>query len=142
VKDAAVLTRKIRFGVAQTLVEFAMVASVFLLLLFATLQLALAVLTYNSICFAAREAARYGMVHGPSSPNPATNSQIQQTAINAAPSLNLSASNITVSWIADPNLPSKQDVQVQVSYTYPIRVPFTNSVTANFVSTSRMLVSQ
>jgi len=136
------LNRKMRFGAAQTLIEFALVASLFLLILFATLQLALAVLTYNSVCFAAQEAARYGMVHGPNSPNPATTTQIQQIAINAAPSLNLSASNITVNWVADPNLPSKQDVQVKVSYTYPIQIPFVTPVTANFVTTSQMLVSQ
>ena len=136
------LNRKIHSCAAQTLVEFTLVASLFLLILFATMQLTLAVLTYNSLCFAAREAARYAMVHGPNSPNPVTTAQIQQIAINAAPSLNLSASNITVNWVADPSLPSKQDVQVQVSYTYPIQIPFVTPVTANFVTTSQMLVSQ
>jgi Flp pilus assembly protein TadG len=127
---------------AQTMVEFALVASVFLLLLFATMQLALAVLTYNSVSFAAREAARYAMVHGPTSPNPATTAQIQQIAINAAPSLNLSTNNISVNWVTDPNLPSKQDVQIQVTCSFPLQIPFTKPVTANFVSTSQMLVSQ
>lgn len=141
-KDAAVPTRKMRWSAAQSLVEFALVASIFLLLLFAILQLSLAVLTYNTVCFAAREAARYGMVHGPNSPNPATNAQIQQIAINAAPSLNLQASNITVNWVTDPNLPSKQDVQVKVTYSYAIQIPFVTPVTANFVTTSQMLVSQ
>lgn len=131
-----------RWSAAQSLVEFALVASIFLLLLFAILQLSLAVLTYNTVCFAAREAARYGMVHGPNSPNPATNAQIQQIAINAAPSLNLQASNITVNWVTDPNLPSKQDVQVKVTYSYAIQIPFVTPVTANFVTTSQMLVSQ
>ena len=124
------------------MVEFALVASIFLLLLFATMQLSLAVLTYNTVSFAAREAARYGMVHGPSSPSPATTAEIQQIAINAAPSLGLSASNITVNWPTDPNLPSKQDVQVRISYSYQLQIPFAQAVTPNFVSTSQMLVAQ
>ena len=124
------------------MVEFALVASVFLLLLFATMQLSLAVLTYNTVSFAAREAARYGMVHGPSSPNPATTAQIQQIAINAAPSLGLTASNITINWPTDPNLPSKQDVQVRISYNYQLQIPFAQAVSPNFVSTSQMVVAQ
>ncbi len=141
-KATASRKRDVRSQAAQTLVEFALVASIFLLLLFAIMQLSLAVLTYNTVCFAAREAARYGMVHGPNSPNPATNAQIQQIAINAAPSLNLQASNITVNWVTDPNLPSKQDVQVKLTYTYAIQIPFVAPVTANFVTSSQMLVSQ
>jgi hypothetical protein len=81
-------------------------------------------------------------VHGPSGPNPATNTQIQQVAINAAPALSLSASNINVTWVADPNLPTKQDIQVKVKYTYQIQIPFVSAVTANFVSTSQLLVAQ
>ena len=127
---------------AQTMVEFALVASVFLVLLFAIMQLAIAVLSYNMVSFAAREAARYAMVRGPNSPNPATTAQIQQIAINAAPNLNLSTSNISVNWVTDPNLPSKQDVQIQITYSLPLQIPFTKAVTANFVSTSQMLVSQ
>jgi Flp pilus assembly protein TadG len=127
---------------AQAMVEFALVASLFLLLMFAVLQLSLAVLTYNSVAFAAREAARYAIVHGPSGPNPATNTQIQQVAINAAPALSLSASNINVNWVTDPNLPTKQDIQVKVTYPYQIQIPFVSAVTANFASTSQLLVAQ
>jgi Flp pilus assembly protein TadG len=122
---------------AQAMVEFALVASLFLLLMFAVLQLSLAVLTYNSVAFAAREAARYAIVHGPSGPNPATNTQIQQVAINAAPALSLSAN-----WVTDPNLPTKQDIQVKVTYPYQIQIPFVSAVTANFASTSQLLVAQ
>jgi Flp pilus assembly protein TadG len=130
------------FKPAQAMVEFALVASLFLLLMFAVLQLSLAVLTYNSVAFAAREAARYAIVHGPSGPNPATNTQIQQVAINAAPALSLSASNINVNWVTDPNLPTKQDIQVKVTYPYQIQIPFVSAVTANFASTSQLLVAQ
>jgi Flp pilus assembly protein TadG len=131
-----------RFTSAQTMVEFALVASIFLLLLFAIFQLSLAVLTYNSVTFAAREAARYGMVHGPNSPNPATSSQIQQIAINAVPSLGLSASNVNINWVADPNLPTKQDIQVQITYSYQFQIPFVTAAKASFVSTSQVIVAQ
>jgi Flp pilus assembly protein TadG len=133
---------QMRFKSAQTMVEFALVASIFLLLLFAIFQLSLAVLTYNSVTFAAREAARYGMVHGPNSPNPATSSEIQQVAINAAPSLGLSASNVNINWVADPNIPTKQDIQVQITYNYQFQIPFVTPAKASFVSTSQLIVAQ
>lgn len=53
----------------QALVEFALVAPIFLLLLFAVVEYALinaAVGTYN---FAAKDAARYGAIAGPTLPN-------------------------------------------------------------------------
>ena len=124
------------------MVEFALVVSIFLLLLFALFQLSLVLLTYNSITFAAREAARYGMVHGPKSPNPATSSEIQQVAINAAPSLGLSASNVNINWVTDPNLPTKQDIQVQITYSYQFQIPFVTPAKASFVSTSQLIVAQ
>jgi len=133
---------KMRLQPGQTMVEFALAASLFLLMLFATIEMAQTVLAYNSLCFAAREAARYAMVHGPNSANPATTAQIQQVAINAAPSLTLNAGNISVSWPADSNLPLQQDAQVQISYNYKLQIPFLPTVTLKFVSTSQVLVSQ
>jgi Flp pilus assembly protein TadG len=141
-KTPVIRVGKMRRQPAQTMVEFALGASLFILILFATIEMALAVFAYNTLCFAAREAARYAMVHGPNSPNPATTAQIQQVAINAAASVNLSATNITVSWPADSNLPSKQDAQVQISYNYNLQIPFLSSVTLKLTSTSQMLVSQ
>jgi Flp pilus assembly protein TadG len=131
-----------RNSAGQTLVEFAMVASVFLLLLFGIIQMAYAVYNYNTVCSAAREAVRYAIVHSPTSATPATIAQIQQIAINNAISLNTSQLSVNVSWPADGNLPSQQDAQVQVSYQYQLKIPFSSPVTLTLASTSQMLVSQ
>ena len=131
-----------RWLAGATMAEFSLVAVALFLLIFGIIQMALAVFAYNTVCSADREAVRYAMVHGPSSANPATTSQIQQVAINAAPSLNLSTNNITVSWPSDANLPLKKDAQVKISYNYKFQIPFMSPVTLTLAATSQMLVSQ
>jgi Flp pilus assembly protein TadG len=126
----------------QTMVEFALVASVFLLLLFAIMQVALAVYNYNTVCSVAREAVRYAMVHSPSSTNPASDSQIQQIAVNNAVGLDSSRLTVTVSWPANASLPLQKDAQVKVSYQYQLNIPFMAPLSLTFASTSEMLVSQ
>jgi hypothetical protein len=110
--------------------------------MFAVMQMALSVYNYNTVCTAAREAARYAMVHSPTSANPATNAQIQQIAINSAVSLNSSQLTVTVSWPTDANLPSLKDAQVKVSYLYQLQIPLMSPVSLTLVSTSQILVSQ
>jgi Flp pilus assembly protein TadG len=126
----------------QTMAEFALAATAFVLLMFGLIDMALLVYNYNTVCSAAREAVRYAIVHSPTGPNPATTAQIQQVAINWAPELNLTASNITVSWPADSNLPSEDDAKVAISYNYKLAIPFLTVRTLTLTSTSQMLVSQ
>lgn len=124
--------------------EFALIGGAFFLLLFATMEAAEAAFTYNSICEAAREAVRYAIVHGPNSPSPSPSpyTDIKQIAINTVPNLDLTTSNVTVSWPADPKLTTKVDAQVTVSYNYSLAIPFTTSGTWTMTATSQMLVSQ
>jgi Flp pilus assembly protein TadG len=126
----------------QTMVEFALTATVLVLLIFGLINMAILVYNYNTACSAAREAVRYAIVHSPTGPNPATTAQIQQVAINYAPALNLTSSNITVSWPADSNLPSQDDAKVAISHNYNLQIPFLPSITVTVTSTSQMLVSQ
>lgn len=141
-KTRTVLLSRRRRPAGQTMVEFAMVASVFLLLLFGIMEMGFAVYNYNTACSAAREAVRYAIVHSPTGPNPATIPQIKQVAINYAPALNLTSSDINVTFPADANLPSQDDAQVTISYKYQLDVPFLSPVTLKLTSTSQMLVSQ
>jgi len=127
---------------AQTITEFSMVVTVFLLLVFGIAELGIAVFNYNSLCSAAREAVRYAIVHSPTGPNPATTSEIQQVAIDHAPALNLTSSDITVSWPADPRLSSQKDAQIAIAYTYKLQIPFLPAVSLQLSSSSQMLVSQ
>ncbi len=129
-------------GSGQTMVEFAAIATVFLLIVFGVMSLGIAVYSYNTISNAAREAVRYAVVHSPTSSNPATTTQIQQVAINYATALNLAQTDIVVSWPPDPNIATRTDAQVQISYPYQLNIPFLGPVTLTLASTSRMLVSQ
>ncbi len=122
------------------MLEFAMVATCFLLLVFSVMLMAQAVYKYNNVCAAAREAVRYAMVHSPTSANPATTTQIQQVAVNHAPFLSLN--DVTVTWPADSQLPSQKDAKVVVSYNYSLNIPFMSAVNLTLSSTSQMLVSQ
>lgn len=54
----------------QSLVEFALIAPLLMLLVLATIDGARAVFAYNTIANAAREGARYGIVHGGASSTP------------------------------------------------------------------------
>ena len=131
-----------RDAVGQTMVEFAMVATVFLMLMFGVMQMALTVYNYDTVCSAAREAVRYAIVHSPTGSSPAATAQIQQIAINSAVSLNSSNLTVSVSWPADANLPLQKDAQVKVSYLYQLQIPFMTPVSLTLASTSQMLVSQ
>ncbi len=119
-----------------------MIATVLFLLTFGIMTLGSAVYSYNTISNAAREAVRYAVVHSSSSANPATTDQIQQVALNYAVGLNLKESDVKVTWPADPNQGMRSDAQVQISYTYNLKIPFMSRVALGLTSTSRMLVSQ
>jgi Flp pilus assembly protein TadG len=125
--------------------EFALSATVFLMLTFAIIEMAMVVYSYNTISHAARECVRYAIVHSPTGPNPATTAQIKNIAVSYAdlPAPNqLTPSAITVTWPADANLPSQQDAQCTISLNYSLRIPFLPSRTLPLTATARMLVSQ
>jgi Flp pilus assembly protein TadG len=131
-----------RHPAGQVISEFGVIAVVFVVLIFAVMEMAAAIFAYSTICEAAREAARYAIAHSPTSANPATNAQIQQVAVNAAPTLGLSTSDVSVSWPADSNLPSKDDVKITISYSYSLSIPLIKPITLTLSSTAQSLVSQ
>ena len=127
----------------QAATEFAMIATVLFLLMFGLMTLGSAVYSYNTISSAAREAVRYAAVHSATSAVPATNDQIKQVAKNYAQGVSLADTDVTISWPADPNPDMRlPDAQVQISYTYNLRIPFMSPVSLGLSSTSRMPVSQ
>jgi len=123
----------------QAATEFAMVATVFLLAMFGIFMLGTLVFDYNSISSAAREGARYALVHGTTS---ASASAIQTVAINAAPSLGLTTDQVTVSFPKDLKVPSLLDAKVVISYPYTINIPFTASKSLTLTATAQMPISQ
>jgi Flp pilus assembly protein TadG len=142
-KPLAFLLAKCTPGEGMT--EFALSATVFLMLTFAIIEMAMVVYSYNTISHAARECVRYAIVHSPTGPNPATTAQIKNIAVSYAdlPAPNqLTPSAITVTWPTDANLPSQQDAQCTISLNYSLRIPFLPSRTLPLTATARMLVSQ
>lgn len=137
---ASLAKRRRRAG--QTIVEFALAGTLFFLVLFGLMDMAYGTFCYNMVSSAARTAVRYAIVHGPTSASPATTAQIQQVAVNAAPGVNLSLSDVTVTWPADPNLPSKTDARVKITFNYRLLIAYFTPTNMTISSTSQMLVSQ
>jgi Flp pilus assembly protein TadG len=128
-----------------TMVEFAMGATIFFMLMFAIIELAMVVYSYNTISHAARECVRYAIVHSPTGPDPVTTTQIKGITVGYAdlPAPNqLVPGDVTVTWPADPNLPSSDDAQCTIALNYSLRIPFLPSKTLPLTATARMLVSQ
>jgi Flp pilus assembly protein TadG len=134
--------RRKRWSRGATMVEFALVAGVFFMLMFGVMEMSSAVYSYHMVCTAAREGVRYAIVHSPTSANPATTTQIQDYAKTYATGLDASQLSVTATFPADPRLVTKKDAQVVVTYNYPLNIPFITPVTLSLSSTSKMLVSQ
>jgi Flp pilus assembly protein TadG len=133
------MIRQRRYGAGQSMTEFALVATVFLMTMFGIFMMGQLVFDYNSISSAAREAARSALVHGSTA---ASESAIQTVAINAAPGLGLTTSDVTVTFPADLNVPSLLDAKIVINYPYTIQVPFTSSRSLTLTATAQMPVSQ
>jgi Flp pilus assembly protein TadG len=126
----------------QALPEFAQVATVFFLIVFAIMEMGVVVYRYTTISMAAREATRYASVHSTTSQNPATIAQIQAVATNFAPFL--TAADVVVSFPADttPHISDQNDALVTITYNYTQQIPFMSPITLTLTSSSQMLVSQ
>lgn len=128
-----------------------MVATAFLLFLAGIMMMAEAVMAYNNMASAAEEAVRYAVANGPNSTSPASQSTIEQVAVNVAPQLHLTCTgcpnnsgggNVTSSWITDANMSTWQDAKVVINYNYSLKIPFMTGVTLHLTATSQMLESQ
>jgi len=134
--------RRKRWNRGTTMAEFAMVAGVCFMLLFAVMEMSSAVYSYHMVSTAAREGVRYAIVHSPTSANPATTDQIQDYAKTYASGLDPGQLTVTATFPNDPRLVTQKDAQVVVTYNYPLNIPFISPVTLSLTSTSKMLVSQ
>jgi Flp pilus assembly protein TadG len=127
----------------QTFVEFALIASAFLLLLFSIMWLSLAVSAYNHVSYGAREGSRYAAVHGTDSKQPVTTaSAVTAFVQNETAGLDTSKLTVNTTWTptATPGKPGGT-VQVQVQYQFQLSVPFMSSITLPLSSTSKMTIS-
>ena len=127
------------------MVEFALVAPVFFLLLFAVIEGGRFILYYQTLANATREGARYAIVHGwksycPSGPMPPgeptpiscydpTGANVVQKVKDSAFGLMGTGVTVTPTWLASPrcdtpgNNGRDQCVNVVASYTYRALIP-------------------
>jgi Flp pilus assembly protein TadG len=152
----------IRGAEGGTIVEMALVCSVLLAMLFGIFEMSIALYTYNFISDAAREGTRYAIVRGSSctvlTNCNATSAQIQAylraipyPAINPNKlsatttwlSATLSGSPATMTWTtcaSQCNAPGNA-VQVNVTYAFPLAIPFWKITTLTMYSTSQVVIA-
>jgi Flp pilus assembly protein TadG len=122
----------------QALVEFALVAPILFLLFFGIIEFGRFVLAYEELNNATREGARYAIVHGsastcPSGPMPGgatspsscadpTGLKVKSAVVRSAISLNVTNSQVTVTW-PDVDNAREHDVEVVATYEFKTIIP-------------------
>jgi Flp pilus assembly protein TadG len=149
-----------------TLVEIALASSILFAAVFGIIIMSFALYTYDFLADAAREGARYAIVRGSYcvgfSDCGANEAQISSYVKSIAyPGINPNDINVSASWYtvkqftssattvtpcasANPagcNAPG-QEVQVTVTYAFPLNIPFWRSTTLNMSSASQLVISQ
>lgn len=116
----------------QSLVEFALVLPVLLLLLLGIMEFGLMFSNKLTLVNAAREGARYGAVHHIDSDfNAKVNSRIKSTAVG----LNLTDSQITV------NVDNTSgNISVKLTYGFTVLDPITSAIVGNSIALSASAV--
>jgi len=139
-------------------VEFALSASIFLMLLIGIMQIGLAIYTNHIVSEAAQDVARYAIVHGNTcllngASCTATTAQLQTYAQSLAYlGIDPANLNVTASYSANPlggsctpnaNCANPGNmVTVTVNYAFPLNIPFIPASTLNLSSSSALLISQ
>ncbi len=123
----------------QSATEFAMVVPLALTILFAIVEFGLIIHGYNFATNSARDAVRYAIVHGATSLNPATATDIQNLVDGEANGIDTSNLSVTTTWT-----PSNQPgsiVKVQVTYAFQPLYPL-SGVSLSLTGISQMIISQ
>jgi Flp pilus assembly protein TadG len=105
----------------QSLVEFALIAPILFIVVLGLVDGTRAVFAYNSISNAAREGARYGIVHGSTSSSPVgpgvNENNLRNAVRNYTKSFSSNDVTITPTWPGGGNATGSK-VKVDVAYSY------------------------
>jgi Flp pilus assembly protein TadG len=145
------MTRRGERGSA--LVEFALVSTALLMLIFGIIDFGRALYTYHLVSNAARLGTRYAIVRGTactprSTPDvcPATTTQVQTYVRGTAPGVDPNAMTVTTTWPTSTGCTGTGApgcvVSVQVQYTFHFMTLLMPHFTLPISSTSKMVVSQ
>jgi Flp pilus assembly protein TadG len=113
----------------QTLVEFALVAPMFFLVLFSIVEGARFIFYYEMLNNATRDGARYAIVHGENSfkptgpPNDPSGADVIARVKQSAFGILGSAVTVTPTWTNPPKNVRGTTVTVHASYTYSTVIP-------------------
>jgi hypothetical protein len=148
-------TRRKRGSIGQALAEFALVAPIFFLLLFAIIEGGRFIFFYQALNNATREGARYAIVHGsnsscPSGPMPPGQSppgcfdepgdNVVQSVKDAAFGVLGPDVDVEPSWGPLGN-GREADVQVKATYTYGTLVPLIPLPPITITAESRLVIN-
>src|SRR5258708_15266390 len=120
--------------------EFGLAFLIFVAAFYGIMEFGRIVASYNILSGAAREGARYAVVHGSSSGSEATASDIQTVVRKWAVGVDTSAVAVTTTW--NPGNGPGGKVKVKATYTV---TPFTGLILASGISvqsSSQMSISQ
>lgn len=124
----------------STMIESALVGTVFLLLIAGILEGGRLGFAYNSVSFAAHRAARFAALRGSASGHPATAADVTAQAQSWMVALDPANLSVTTTWAPD-NHPGST-VQVTVSYGFrTLLVPMSSSL-ITLSTTSRQVIAQ
>ena len=124
----------------QGITEFALIILGVLILIFSVMQGASAVAAYDFVTYAARDAARYAMVRGSTSPTPASTTDVTNFVLAEAQGINPAALTVTTTW--NPTNAPGNTVSVKVAYAFAPIAHLASTVTLSLSSTSQMVISQ
>jgi Flp pilus assembly protein TadG len=124
----------------STLVESAVVAVAFLLLMTGIIELGRLGFAYNEVSFAAQCAARYAAVRGGSSGHPASTADIQTAAKAYTAALDNRQVAVNTTWSPD-NRPGGV-VQVAVSYVFATALAPLAGRGLTIRTTARQIITQ
>jgi Flp pilus assembly protein TadG len=145
------IRRTLRAEAGASIVEFALASIILFALVFGVMAICFALYSYNVVSEAAREATRYAIVRGSAcksfaSACPAIQGDIQTYVQGLGfPLINTNAPSPALTAVAswpNGNKNPGNPVQVTVTYTFPLGIPFMPSRSLNMSSTSQMIISQ
>ena len=126
---------------AQAVAEFALVATPCLALFFGVINFALALYSYDFVCYSAQQAVRYATVHGSTATTVVSKTDVHNY-VNALVVGVLKTSSMTVNTTWAPDNKPGSIVTVVVSYNFPPLTNLVSSVTIPLTRTAAMVITQ
>jgi Flp pilus assembly protein TadG len=121
--------------------EFALVATPCFILFFAIMNFAMALYSYDFVCYGAQQGARYAMVHGTTATQTVSATDVKNYVNGLVVGvLDTTALAVTTTWSPDEKPGSV--VTVVVSYNFKPLTSIVSAVNINLSRTAAMVISE